>query len=317
MRTLIAGAGAGGLVHGHLLARNGADVSYLVKPGQEGWAEDGMPIYRLRHAGGPVGERLVPSHVFTDAATAAGHGWDMVWLCVASTALGGRWMNELRDATGAAIVVSIGQDPGDRPTLERTWPADRIVRVAPTLLAHPTGLGGVSFPAPGMAYWVPPGTAARVSGDRARSVVHALRRGGMRARYTDKAGDGELTAALTMPYVAALEGAGWSLPALSSDVRLAAAAAREAADVVAALYGARAPRRFLTSPSVTRPALRVLPRLVPFDLPAYLQSHFTKVGAQTRQMLDRWIAEGDARAMSVVHLRELRGALTPAPGRTG
>ncbi|WP_040838271.1 ketopantoate reductase family protein [Nocardia brevicatena] len=308
MRVLVVGDGALGQVFGIRLGFGGAAVSYLVKPGRTGWADTGRTLYRLRRLGKPVTQRLRPEGVH--AETPAGT-WDMVWLCVSSTALRGSWLSELRNAIGTATVVSIGQDLHDRAVLEEVWPAEQIVQVAPSMFAYSAPLAA-EVPTPGIAYWIPPGSTLEVLGDRAdrtraEAVATALRAGGLRARPTTRADAGEGIAALTMPYIAALEVANWSLPALLSDVDPALEAAAEASAIVAARIGGR--RRPRTPKSVVKMALRLLPALTPFDLARYLEAHFTKVADQTRLMLDGWVAEGEARALPVTRLRELRSGL--------
>ncbi|MFI7687798.1 ketopantoate reductase family protein [Nonomuraea sp. NPDC049655] len=300
-KVLIVGAGALGQVFGAWLAAGGARVSYLVRPGREGW--EGASLYRLRRGRAPVAERVTPYEVRSEPPR---ERWDMVWLCVDSPALRGDWTGALRAATGEATVVTIGQDPGDLRTLAGVWPREQIVQVTPTLLAYQAPLER-EVPAPGVAYWVPPGTATGVTGARAPQVVAALRAGGVRARRVTRAGAGELTAARMIPYIAALESAGWRLPASGPRLRGAAAAVREAVAVVCAQHGLRAP---VPVPSwAVGLALRVLPRLLPFDLRRYLETHFTKVSAQTRLMLDGWIAEGSARALPVGRLSAVRDSL--------
>jgi ketopantoate reductase len=68
MKVLIVGGGALGQVYGQTLARGGAPVSYLVKPGQEVAARSGFTVHRLRRLGGPATERLVPAQVLTSPA---------------------------------------------------------------------------------------------------------------------------------------------------------------------------------------------------------------------------------------------------------
>ena len=58
-----------------------------------------------------------------------------------------------------------------------------------------------------------------------------------------------------------------------------------------------------------RAALSALSLLAPFDLERYLRHHFTKVGEQTRLMLDDLIGEGAARGLPVTRLRRLRASL--------
>jgi hypothetical protein len=294
MKVLVVGDGALGQVFGLWLTEGGASVTYLVKPGRDDW--EARTLYRLRRWGGPVERRLRPARVTTEVRDGP---WDMVWLCVSSTALRGAWLREMGERTGDATIVSIGQDLHDRAVLAEVWPAGRIVRVTPAVLAYAGPLSD-EVPAPGIAYWTPPGAANRVSGERARSVVAALR--GTRARLARGPGAGELAAARMVPYIAALEAAGWSLPALRARLRLPTDASAEAVH----LLGGRT--------SAVRPPLglllRLLPRLVPFDLTRYLEAHFTKVADQTRLMLDGWIAEGASRGLAVTRLRELRHALS-------
>ncbi|WP_063127639.1 ketopantoate reductase family protein [Nocardia fusca] len=304
MRILVVGDGALGQVFGLRLARGGADVTYLVKPERAGWGGPGRTLYRLRRFGGPVAEQLRPEGVHTEPPDGP---WDMVWLCVSSTALRGSWLPGLRDAVGDASAVTIGQDVHDRAVLERVWPAEQIVQVVPSLFAYAAPLTG-EVPAPGIAYWVPPGSALQVLGDPARAAVaSALRAGGLRARRSARAGTGEHVAALMVPYIAALEAAGWSLPALLSDIGPAVEAGGEASAVVAAQAGGR---RVRAPKWVARSVLRLLRVLPPFDLDRYLEAHFTKVADQTRLMLDGWIAEGETRALPVTRLRDLRNRLS-------
>ncbi|GAA2650310.1 hypothetical protein GCM10010412_016000 [Nonomuraea recticatena] len=302
-KVLVVGAGALGQVFGSWLAEGGAEVSFLVRQGREGWAEDGVELFRLRKGRPAVGRRLVPHQVISRPPREA---WDMVWLCVDSPALRGDWTRELRAAAGAATVVTIGQDPHDLDTLAGVWPRESIVQVTPTLLAYQAPLEA-EVPGQGVAYWVPPGSAMGAAGARAPQVIDALRRGGARVRRVRKAGSGEVAAARMVPYIAAIESAGWSLRAVRRRLGGAAAASREAVAVTAAQHGGRPP---LSVPAwAVGLALRALPLLTPFDLQRYLEAHFTKVGAQTRLMLDGWIADGAARALPVTHLAALRGSL--------
>lgn len=299
MRVLIVGAGALGQVFGLWLAGGDARVTYLVRPGRGRWADGGVEVTRLRRWRRPDVRRLVPHGVVSRSGLAQHGAWDMVWLCVDSTALAGDWTNDLRDAIGTATVVTIGQGPHDLAILGRTWPTEQIVRVTPNVLAHQT---------PDVAYWLPPGASMRVSGEQARAheVVGALRAGGVRASKERDPGAADIAAARMIPFIAALEGSGWS--GLDSERAAAAAAAnREAVAIVAALHGKRTP---LAVPAwAGRFAMSALPRLAPFDIRRYLEDHFTKVGDQTRMMLDGWADEGTRRGLPVHNLVRLRNDL--------
>ncbi|MFF1699585.1 ketopantoate reductase family protein [Streptomyces sp. NPDC058257] len=311
MKVLVIGAGALGQVFGLWLARGGASVTYLVRPGREGWEREGRTLFRLRRLGGPVAERLRPAAVVADLEDLNGEGgWDAVWLCVSSTDLHGPWVQDLRDRVGSATVVPVIAAPHTLSDLTRIWPAEQIVQVVPSVLAYQAPLTD-EVPSPGIAYWMPPGAAITVSGaeDRAGDTVAALRAGSVRARKADREGAAEQNEALMIPYMAALEVADWSLPALRKKLSAPTAAAREAAVVAAALTDSEPPATAVPAWAIGL-AMRALPVLAPFDLPRYLRAHWTKVGPQTREMLDEWITEGRSRGQPVRRLEELREALT-------
>jgi ketopantoate reductase len=114
VKVLVVGDGALGQVFGLRLAIGGASVSYLVKSGRADWGPERRTLYRLRRLGKPVAQQLRPHGVHSEITDGR---WDMVWLCVPSTALRQPWLYRLRDAIGTATVVSIGQDLHDRAVL--------------------------------------------------------------------------------------------------------------------------------------------------------------------------------------------------------
>jgi 2-dehydropantoate 2-reductase len=58
-------------------------------------------------------------------------------------------------------------------------------------------------------------------------------------------------------------------------------------------------------PLLTRLALGLAPRVLPFDLEAYLHYHFTKVNAQTRAAMAVYIELGTELGLSSMHLERL------------
>jgi 2-dehydropantoate 2-reductase len=310
-RVLVAGAGAVGAVLGAHMARGGAAVDLLVRPGRERELQAGLRAWRVRRGRRPAAAELHPRRVLTtdDVARGATERWDAVLLCVASNVLREPWVASLAAAVPSATLVCVGQSPGDAEHLAAVARAgERIVALPPALLAWPGRLGD-ELPEPGIAYWLPPGAAQEVGGERHRAepIVTALRAGGLRARRVPDAGArGALRAARTMPLVAALELKGWSLRALRRDPILATAATA-ASEAVAALRDGRTPRGGGARSAAL--ALRLLPLLAPFDVEAYAQGQFSKVGAQTRLMLGEWIVRADGRRLAAPALRELREAL--------
>ena len=96
-----------------------------------------------------------------------------------------------------------------------------------------------------------------------------------------------------------------------------AAAAREAAQIVAAAEGPKTlPSRLAGHATLVRDALSVATRVAPFPVEVYLRFHFTKTRAQTRFILEGLVQKAHARGVAAPALRELLG-LTGAGGRGG
>lgn len=115
-----------------------------------------------------------------------------------------------------------------------------------------------------------------------------------------------------MAYLTALEAVDWSLRALraSSELALAARAGREAIAIVARTWGPPAPIARLGMALAVRPVLVTLAlwfaeRVMPLPLEAYLRTHFTKVGEQTRLIVSSVIADGRAASLPVRELEAL------------
>jgi 2-dehydropantoate 2-reductase len=183
------------------------------------------------------------------------------------------------------------------------------------IVAWRTPLPGHTSPGPGTAFWFPPFTASLFDGPDARTpdirtLVHTLRRGGCpAARRRGAEALGATASALMLPVLAALEAEGWSLRDLIRGRRLAPAmsAAREALRVVDAVHGTDSRFvRFGARPWLARLGLGLAPRLVPFDFEAYLRAHFTKVGAQTHDILADYVRQGHATGLPVPELEKLR-----------
>jgi hypothetical protein len=209
--------------------------------------------------------------------------------------------------------------------------AEALVYGAIALVSYAAPLPGETrFPVPGTAYWLPPLARSPFSGprdlqgparDRNRArvseVVAALRRGGLPAmRHPDVERALALLSAIGMTYLTALERAGWSPRTLreSELLPLCARALRESIAIVRA--GGNQPPPGVSI--VARPRLLALllwigARLAPFPLDRYLQQHFTKVGAQTRLIVARILAQGEAAGAQAPALAQLAAELPQRP----
>jgi hypothetical protein len=315
MRILLVGAGAVGQVYGRHLAAAGHAVSFFVKPAHVAALASGMPLHRLGHV-------RTHSEVWTDYAlvaelhVVAAQSWDQIWLCTSSDALRTPLMRELLARVGNATLVCLQPGPEDAALVREQLPDPaQLVQGLITFISYQSPLPGASGPT-GISFYLPPMAPALFSGDapRVHAVVQALKEGGMTARIV-----ADLHAAsggadgLLIPLVAALELHDWKLSALagSEAFALGSDAARETLDILAREQGARVGMtKLVLHPLLSRSALLLAPRFLPLPLQTYLQYHFSKVGVQTRQMLDSYAALGERHGLPVVRLRELRRRLS-------
>ncbi len=317
MRALVVGAGAVGQVFGRHLAEGGAEVTFLVKEKYADEARRGFPMYRLnkRH---PVLERFDGFGVITEAKDAAKSTWDQVYVTVSSTAIrSGTWLEELAQATGDATVVSLQPGLYDREFMQRFLGTERVVAGMISFISYHAPLPGETrFAEPGMAYWFPPLGPSPFSGADARvlPVVAALKAGGLPAtRKSDVPRAAAFPSAILMPYLAALEAAGWSFTRARKDghLREGGRAAAEAIAVTALVVGMKPSfmNRLAARPAVIRAVLRLAPIVIPLDFETYLQVHFTKVGDQTRLAIRTMIDSGKKAHVEVGMLEALESRL--------
>ncbi len=313
MHVLVVGAGAVGQAYGRHLQLGGARVTFFVKPAHVAELEGGVTVDPLNERTGPV--RWKDFDLVTTADEVRAGAFDSVWLCVATPALEGGWLDALATAAPRATIVSL--QPGlevTRRLAERVG-ASRLVIGLITLISWQAPLPGETMVPPGVRYWFPPLAAAPFAGpaSRVEPLVAALEHGGFPARMVKDvvplAAGGE---AVLQPFIMALEASGWSFATLRSGKLLdvGAAAAREFLAVAEAVHHRSLwPQRALARPTFFRLVLALGPKLVPFPLETYLRVHFTKVGAQTRLLLDETIRLAEQHRLPHPALDELRGLL--------
>jgi 2-dehydropantoate 2-reductase len=306
VKILIVGAGAVGQVYGWHLAKAGHEVAALGRPSQAGAAQEGFVLSSLQDAKDRELGRWVPAAFYTGGRE-VDDSWDQVWLCVGTHALDESWLKPLASRTPSASVVSLQPGTAVRERLSQFWPRQAIIRGVIGMIS--AGRNGNL----GAAFYFPPGVKSQFSAvpkDKARSVVKALRAGGVPAQVVE---DADLALAwgsgFLMPNIVTLESVEWSISRLASwsVAALAARAAREAHSLVARRYGRRRP---LWSYLIRAPLLMVGWRVgrwvMRFDLEAYLKMHFLKVRPQTREMVASYLRDADKHAISSPALRRLQ-----------
>ncbi len=318
-RVLIVGAGAVGQVFGHHLARAGCAVSFFVKPKYLDEVKRGFTMYRLQRRRVQP-ERFEGFGVATTAAQVAADTWDVVLLAISSTALrAGTWLPELALATGQATIVFLQPNIDDRAYLASIVDQARIVDGMIGFIAYQAPLPGESrFPAPGMAFYFPPRMKCPFSGLdlRVKPLLDALRRGGLpAARKRDLRAISALPNAIFNIYLLALESAGWSFARLRerATIKRAGTAASQALAVAARHIGRRPPLalRLASRPLAIRAALRLAPRVIPIPLEIYLETHFTKVGDQTRLGVRSLIELGKRGGLEVAGIEDVLRSVDP------
>ncbi len=323
-RALVVGAGAVGQPYGRHLQKGGTEVAFLVKPRHAEELRGGATLYplnRLARRTTPV--RWGDYQVLTSAEEVGRSRWDQVYLTISSTALHGPWLPELARHLGDATVIVLQPGLEDREVVERHVAGERIVQGLISLVSYPAPLPGETrFPEPGIAYWFPPLSPSPFSGPSARvdEVVEALDAGDFPAtRHPDVSKLAGFPNALMMPYLVALEAAGWTFDGLRAGDHLgrASRASREAMAVVERKHGNRRPAALALAarPFVLRTGLSIGRLVVPFDLETYFRVHFTKVGDQTRAMMARYIELARHEGLPSQALEELCASLGPLPGK--
>ncbi|MGH6612823.1 ketopantoate reductase family protein [Sphingomonas sp.] len=314
MKILVVGAGAVGAVYGWHLHRAGHEVHFFVKAQYADAVSAGFKLHQL---GRRATQRQEWSglQVVTDTAEVARARWDQVWLTMSSDALRGELAAQLLAAVGTATLVCLQPDLEDADYVRgRVGAPEQVVRGLITLISYQSPLPGTEGP-DGIAYYLPPFARTPFSGSpqRVRDVVEALKAGGMSASAVANVATVAAGAtALMQPLIAALEVNQWRLASLpaSEALRMGLAAVREALAVAQQATGARTGRfRPLLRPWIWRLLLPLAERLLPLPLEPYLHYHFSKVGAQTRLMLETYIRLGRQHGQDTQALQTLRKAL--------
>ena len=313
MKILVVGAGAVGQVYALHLAQAGHELSFFVKPRYASELAGGLTLHQLGRWRSRQ-RRLEGYGIVTDTAEVAARQWDQVWLALSSDALHSELATQVLAAVGKATVICLPPGISDGDFVRRYVPPAQVVQGMIPFISFHSPLPGQSGPE-GMAFFLPPMTPTLLAGEagRVQQVLGALMAGGLAARAVDDFSRATAAnTALFQSLIAALESNHWQLGSLpgSPALRRGLAAAREAAHVAAAETGASttALAPFLR-PLVWRVLLPVVRRLFPFDLEVYLDYHFSKVGRQTRTMLDSYIELGQRHGLPTGAIVELRGQL--------
>ena len=311
-RILMVGAGAVGQAYGFHLARAGCRITYFVRQKYVASLRQGL-LVRCLNERSPTARRFDDFEIMADMALVADTPWDQVWLCVSSPALRGGWLKELVAGIGDASLIMLQPGIDDRSFVLEHIPETRLVAGLITLASYQAPLPGGHGEA-ATHWWFPPFSNAPFCGPQTRvdPIVASLRRGGLPGkRVQDISFKMRLGSGILMPVIAALEIADWHFADLvkSGGLKVASTAAREATNLVLPNQK-RLLVHFVTLPVALRLILFIARKSAPFDLEAMLKVHFTKVGDQTRIMLQKYLELADASKLPASAIGEFATALT-------
>ncbi len=295
-------------------------MSFYVKPKYQAEVGRGLTLHHLTFSSSQQHDWPNPATLTTRAAVAR-QLWDQVWLTVSSDALRSANIADLLGSVGNATVICLQPDLEDINFVRTHVPKVRqVVQGLITFISYQSPLPGRRGP-DGIAYYLPPLSKGIYSGDttRVNAVIGALNQGGLKARAVPNFAKASAAApALMQPLIAALELYDWQLDGFgkSHDFKLGLAAAKEAISIAQRkTQSGRTPLSLLLHGSIWRSLLPLAERLMPLPLEPYLRYHFTKVGAQTRLMLDTYIRLGVTLGHPTPQLQALRARLgTPTAG---
>jgi 2-dehydropantoate 2-reductase len=143
-------------------------------------------------------------------------------------------------------------------------------------------------------------------------LVECLNRGGMPAKYSAKMREQMIVPSTILEVVVAgLEASHWSLEQLEEPQALALTckAMKQALPIATKMGGVQGPHPLMRGalrPFAIRALLKQVSWMAPFDFEAYMKLHFTKVGRQMHEGIDRMIDEGSRAGFSVDALETLK-----------
>lgn len=296
---LLIGAGAVGQVYGKYLADAGNNVSFLIKDKYVDEMAKGVILYNINRdklRKQPV--KFAQYQTVTSWQAAAGTAWDMIILCISSSALhDGLDFEGIKQAVGNATVVMLQPGPEDVALVKHHISEQQVVQGMITLASYHTPMPGEQTAMPGTAYWLPPFVPMPFAGpvDRRSDVIQTFIKARIPAKSIQDMRETSLfSTAFFMVFLTALEASGWKFKSLRKDTAMIErmlTANREAFDAISAKHHVNAPFwAKWVSPWMVKSLLKVAPHAAPFDLETFFEMHFTKVKTQTKLFVNTYIA---------------------------
>ncbi len=316
---LIVGAGAVGQVFGFYLHRGGQKITYFVKEKYLSNLKEGFTLHRVYSPKKIETYQWEEFHSTSELSELSKKKWDQVWLCISSDALRSEFTKEVLSALPSGTPV-IGFQPGplDRELLSELCPKCTVSMGTINFSSTSSPIVDVQREKGGLAFFVPPYPPVLFDGEKSvvSDAASSLSKGGLKAGV--KAGAWEEMVSfgpLLITFVAGLELADWSLSSFFGDKelsRLTSSAARQSSIAVKKYFDKSASTvvsKIMTMPLVFNSMWRFFARMMPFDFEAFFRVHFSKVGAQTVELLKVYAELAEKSGLDSGSISELRERL--------
>ncbi len=335
MNILIVGAGAIGQVFGYHLSLSGAEVSFFIKEKYKEKYNDklqtGLLLYSINK------KKYLEFRSFKILTTfeeVKQTHWDQVYLCIPSTGLSPNWLEDFRDVSQSATLVSLQPGIEDQDLILKYYPRENLVTGMIAFASYDAPLPNETegFVAGAfcrgesralqrcksdkiqrkscVAYWFPPLSQCFFTGARAYDVVSALKAGHLPAKtHKDVIKQTAFLNAVFMVVISALEQEGWSIKKFCKNrdrLNLVDGAFKEVLLIVAKKLKLKKPLScFIFRTCYLKIFLKFASGFSPFPFEELIQSHFTKVGAQTRLMMQTYVKLGKVYGLKTLFLEQL------------
>jgi len=288
-KVLIVGLGPMGQTFAESLSMGGAALGFLDRSSEREFrALFGYTIYRLPGVVEPRHSILTPLQIFEQHDAILLEDWDYILLALPCDQLSDELLTVLGAVPEGTRIVTLQPSLEARERIERVVGDKSLIVASPSLLAY-YYIAQKSAGLMGVAYQLHPEAPSLFSGDGAEELVAALNRGGLPARVSEESHARQLlNHAIALPYLSALELAGWSFKRLrgSGLLTLAKGAADEARSAYESIHGLTcSDERGLILPWLIDLALNGEAGALAFTPEEYFETHAMRLRAETQRLM--------------------------------
>jgi len=314
-KILIIGAGSVGLVFGYYLAKAGFSVTFFIKKKYQSDFEMGTYLYNLKkdkHLKSPIHFKDFSTIISFDELNSK--NWSQIYFCISSTALHAFDFAAFNtNIKGEPSIIKLQPGIEDLELLQKIYPKERIIEGMISLISYPCPLPTENVIQAGTAFWFPPLSPIPFSGEKKRKdeIIRTFKATGISASSSkDVFMDGLFPSGFLAGLVSSLELADWKFSELKKSKELLLGFKElnnEIFEVLEQQYSSKRPLiiQLINRRCIFQLLISIAPKLVPFDLEAYLKVHFSKVKDQSLFHLNNYKDAGEKGGVSVEKIKEV------------